>query len=74
MNDAKNFGIYEKGHVKITSRRGTVYLKAKISDAVQPGTVFTSVHFPHGRVNSLTYPSENGAACTHAVGIEAVKA
>lgn len=72
-DDAGKFGISDNSHVKVTSRRGTVYLKARISDAVQPGTVFTSVHFPHGRVNALTYPSENGAAGTDAIKIEAVK-
>ena len=72
-DDARKFGITDNSHVKITSRRGTIYLKAKISDAVQSGTVFTSMHFPHGRVNALTYPSENGTAGTDAVKIESVK-
>jgi NADH-quinone oxidoreductase chain G len=71
--DAKKFGITDSGHVKVTSKRGTVYLKAKISDEIPSGTVFTSTHFPHGRVNALTFPSENGAAVTDAVKIEAVK-
>jgi NADH-quinone oxidoreductase chain G len=72
--DAKKLGIYDNGHVKVTSRRGEVYLKAKISDSVPSGTVFTSAHFPHGRVNALTYPSVNGSATANAVRIEAVKA
>jgi len=71
--DAKKFGIPDNSHVKVSSRRGTVYLKAKISDVVLSGTIFTSVHFPHGRVNALTYPSENGAAVTDAVKVEVVK-
>lgn len=72
-DDAGKFGISDNSHVKITSRRGTIYLKAKVTDTVQPGTVFTSMHFPHGRVNALTYPSENGTAGTDAVKIESVK-
>jgi NADH-quinone oxidoreductase chain G len=71
--DAKRFGIPDSSHVKVTSKRGTVYLKAKISDEIPSGTVFTSTHFPHGRVNALTFPSENGAAVTDAVKIEAAK-
>ncbi len=71
--DAGKYAISDSSHVKITSRRGTVYLKAKVSDAVPSGTVFTSVHFPHGRVNALTHFSENGTAYTDAVKIEAVK-
>jgi formate dehydrogenase alpha subunit len=72
-DDAKKYGIYDNSHVRISSRRGAVYLKAKISDALAPGTVFTSLHFPHGRVNALTYPSENGVSSMNAVKIEAVK-
>ena len=71
--DAQKYAISDSSHVKVTSRRGTVYLKAKVSDAVPAGTVFTSVHFPHGRVNALTHFSENGTAYTDAVKIEAVK-
>jgi anaerobic selenocysteine-containing dehydrogenase len=72
-DDAKQFGIYDNSHVKVSSRRGTVYLKAKISDAVPVGTIFTSAHFPHGRVNALTSPPVNGTAAGDAVKVEAVK-
>ena len=71
--DAKKFGIADSSHVKVSSRRGTVYLKAKISQAIRSGTVFTSVHFPHGRVNALTYCPENGWASSDAVRIESAK-
>jgi NADH-quinone oxidoreductase chain G len=73
-DDAVTIGISDNSHVKITSRRGIVYLKSKLSDAVQSGTVFTSVHFPHGLVNALTYPSQNGSACIVAVKVEPAKA
>ena len=72
-DDAKKFGIADGSHVKVSSRRGTVYLKAKVTDAVRSGTVFTSVHFPHGRVNALTYYPETGVASTDAVKIEPAK-
>ena len=72
--DAAKFGIADSSHVKVSSRRGTVYLKAKVSDAVRSGTVFTSVHFPHGRVNALTYYPESGRVSTDAVKIESAKA
>ena len=71
--DAKKFGIADGSHVKVSSRRGTVYLKAKVSDAVRSGTVFTSVHCPHGRVNALTYYQETGVASSDAVKIEPAK-
>lgn len=71
--DAKKYGVTDNSHVKVTSRRGNVYLKVKVDEVLQQGTVFTSVHFPHGRVNALTYPAENGTAGTDAVKIESVK-
>ncbi len=72
--DAKKFGISDNSHVKVSSRRGAIYLKAKISEAVRSGTVFTSVHFPHGRVNALTYCPETATASSDAIKIEPTKA
>ena len=71
--DAKKFGISDNTHVKVSSRRGAVYLKAKVSDAVRSGAVFTSVHFPHGRVNALTYYPKTGMTSSDAVKIESAK-
>lgn len=70
--DAKSLGITENTHVKLSSRRGSVYLKARVTGAVPQGTVFTSVHFPHGKVNALTFPPENGTANKTAVKVETV--
>ncbi|MFI5295577.1 MAG: NADH-quinone oxidoreductase subunit NuoG [Thermodesulfovibrionales bacterium] len=71
--EAGKYGVTDNSHVKVSSRRGAVYLKAKITDAVPSGAIFTSLHFPHGRVNALTYPPENGTPFRDAVKIEAVK-
>jgi formate dehydrogenase alpha subunit len=71
--DAEGLNILDNSHVKVTSRRGTVYLKAKVSDTVPEGTVYAPAHFPHGRVNALTHVSSNGGISTVAVKIEAVK-
>ncbi len=71
--DAKRFGIDDNSHAKVSSRRGTVYLKAKISESVPSGTIFTSAHFPHGRVNALTSPPVNGTAARDVVKVEAAK-
>ncbi len=72
-DDAEKFGISDNSYVRLTSRRGAVYLKAKISDTVESGTVFTSLHFPYGRINALTRPSRNGGAIIEAVTIESAK-
>ncbi len=70
--DAKKLGVSDNSHVRITSPKGTVYLKAKVSDAVPPGSVSAPLHFPHGRVNALTSASRNGAADRSLVMVEAV--
>jgi len=71
--DAAKLKIADNSHVRVSSRRGSVFLKAKVSDAIPEGRVFVPLHFPHSKVNSLTYPSENGAAGTDAVKIEPAK-
>lgn len=68
--DAERFGISDNSHVKVTSRRGTVYLKATISDKVPDGIVYVPVHFPHSGVSTLTYPSVKGGIPMDAVRIE----
>lgn len=72
-DDARKLSIPDNSHVKVTSRRGTVYLKVRVTDTIEPGTVFTSAHFPYGRTNALTYPAENGTACKGAVKVEPAK-
>ncbi len=71
--DAVKLAVTDNTHVKVSSRRGTIYLKARVTDAVPAGSVFTSTHFPHGRVNALLYYPENGAASTCAVKVESAK-
>jgi formate dehydrogenase alpha subunit len=69
-NDADRFGISDNGHVKVTSRRGTVYLKAAVSDNVPDGIVYVPTHFPHSKVTTLTRHAAHGGIATDAVRIE----
>ncbi len=71
--DATKLGISDNSHVKVSSRRGTIYLKAKITETVPAGTVFSSTHFLHGRVNALLSYPENGTAALCAVKVESAK-
>jgi predicted molibdopterin-dependent oxidoreductase YjgC len=71
--DATKLAVKDNSHVKVSSRRGTIYLKARVTEAVPAGSVFTSTHFPHGRVNALLYYPENGTASTCAVKVESAK-
>lgn len=69
--DAAKYHITDENFVKITSKRGSVYLKAVLSDEVPEGTVFAPVHFAHAKVNTLTYPALNGGLPLVGVKIEA---
>jgi len=71
--DALKRGISDNSYVKVTSRRDTVYLKAKVTDTIPEGAIYVSAHFPHGRVNALTHPSGNGGVALDAVKVEPVK-
>jgi predicted molibdopterin-dependent oxidoreductase YjgC len=71
--DANKYGILDNSHVRVTSRLGTVYLKAKFSEEVPEGAVFVPSHFPHAKINILTRLSSDGDSPINTVKIEAVK-
>jgi predicted molibdopterin-dependent oxidoreductase YjgC len=71
--DATKLGVADNSHVKVSSRRGTIYLKAKVTGAVPAGSVFTSTHFPHGKVNTLLYYPEDMTSSLCAVKVEPAK-
>lgn len=68
--DAEKYGITNNSHVRITSRQGSVYLKAKLSEEVPEGTLFVPTHFPYARINTLTRLSSNGEHPIDVVKIE----
>ena len=55
--DAERLGIRERAWLKITSRRGSIEVRATISERSQPGTVFIPYHFAEVPVNNLTLNS-----------------
>ena len=69
--DAERFGISDNSHVRITSRQGTVYLKATVTDKVPDGTVYVPSHFPHSGVSTLTCHSARKGISMDAVRVEA---
>jgi predicted molibdopterin-dependent oxidoreductase YjgC len=69
--DAEKFGISNNTHVKTTSRQGSVYLKAKLSEEVPEGTLFVPTHFPYAKINMLTRLASNGEHPINVVKIEA---
>ncbi len=52
--DAKTMGISEGDWLELTSRRGSVRIRATITDNSQEGTVFVPYHFVEVPVNMLT--------------------
>jgi formate dehydrogenase major subunit len=52
--DAENRGIRDGDWVKLTSRAGETTLKAKITERVAPGVVYTTFHHPNTQVNVVT--------------------
>jgi predicted molibdopterin-dependent oxidoreductase YjgC len=71
--DASKRGIMDNSHVKLTSKQGSVFLKAKYSDAIPEGTVFVPSHFSYAKIHALTHISSNGEGPIIAVNVEATK-
>jgi len=55
--DAEKLGIADGQMVTITSRRGQVTVKAKVTETPPEGTVFMNFHFNEAAVNRLTNPA-----------------
>ncbi len=52
--DCEKLELKQGELVEVSSRRGSVRVKAQVTDRVQPGTVFTSFHFWEVPINQLT--------------------
>ena len=57
--DAAGLGVVEGEVVQVSSRRGTIRVRARIGDSVKPGTVFLPMHWgdlfgPGNAINYLT--------------------
>lgn len=55
--DAEKLGIEDGQTVRVTSRRGTLEAKSKITTRSDVGTVFMNFHFHEAAVNLLTNPA-----------------
>ncbi|WP_062212319.1 formate dehydrogenase subunit alpha [Aureimonas sp. AU12] len=53
-HDAEMRGIRERDWVKLDSRAGSTSLRAKITDRVSPGVVYTTFHHPMTQANVIT--------------------
>jgi formate dehydrogenase major subunit len=53
-HDAENRGVTDGAWVKLASRKGETALRAKITDRVAPGVVYTTFHHPDTQANVIT--------------------
>jgi formate dehydrogenase major subunit len=53
-HDAEQRGIHDGGWVKLASRSGETSLRARITDRVAPGVVYTTFHHPATQANVVT--------------------
>jgi len=52
--DAEKLEVKDRDWVKVSSRRGEIKTKAKVTDRVDKGVVFMTFHFAESAVNLLT--------------------
>ena len=60
-HDAEDRGIKADDWVGIESRAGQTVLRAKITERMQPGVVYTTFHFPESGANVITTDSSDWA-------------
>jgi formate dehydrogenase alpha subunit len=53
-SDAKRLGISDGERVAVSSRRGSIRLKARVTDRIIPGTIFVPFHYAEAAANRLT--------------------
>jgi formate dehydrogenase major subunit len=60
-HDAEERGIVEGDWAGIVSRAGETVLRARVTDRVQPGIVYTTFHFPESGANVITTENSDWA-------------
>jgi len=53
-NDASNYNISDGEVISISTRRGSLRIKAKVTDKPKPNVVFMPFHFVEAAANKLT--------------------
>ncbi len=60
-HDAEDRGILDNAWVEIRSRSGETVLRARLSERMQPGVVYTTFHFPESGANVITTENSDWA-------------
>jgi formate dehydrogenase major subunit len=53
-HDAEQRGVHEGAWVRVQSRAGETSLRARVTDRVAPGVVYTTFHHPMTQANVVT--------------------
>jgi formate dehydrogenase major subunit len=73
-HDAEERGIGEGDWVGIESRAGDTVLRARITERVQPGVIYTTFHFPESGANVITTDNSDWATNCPEYKVTAVQA
>ena len=60
-HDAEHRGVKEGDWVGVASRAGETVLRARVTERVQPGVVYTTFHFPESGANVITTENSDWA-------------
>lgn len=71
--DAEKLSVSEGDYVQITSRRGSIKVKAWLTERPGPGVVFVPFHFHEAAVNKLTHANVDPVAKIPEFKVSAVK-
>ena len=72
--DAEVRGIVDGGWVGVKSRAGETVLRAKVTDLVQPGVLYTTFHYPESGANVITTDNSDWATNCPEYKVSAVQA
>src|SRR5579859_5202741 len=73
-HDAEERGIREGDWVGVASRAGDTVLRARVTERVQPGVVYTTFHFPESGANVITTDNSDWATNCPEYKVTAVQA
>jgi len=73
-HDAEERGIVEGDWVGVASRAGETVLRARVTERVQPGVVYTTFHFPESGANVITTENSDWATNCPEYKVTAVQA
>ncbi len=72
-HDAEELGIQTDDWVGVSSRAGETVLRARVTERMQPGVVYTTFHFPESGANVITTDNSDWATNCPEYKVTAVK-